>query len=247
MQSGLLEQLRALRLSHLGQALEQQWSQPGTYLDLSFDERLGLLLDHELLQRESGKVDRLLRQARLRLSAVPSGLDYRAARGLNRQKMAELLGGGYHQRYQNVLITGPTGCGKTYVACAPGEQACRQHIAVVYWRLSRLLEDLGTGHADGSDQKQLLKLSKAPLLILDDWGLDKLSARQSSDLLEVMEDRYGEGSTVIVSQLPVSEWYKMISNPTVADALMDRLMHNGHRLELKSESMRKLAQTDHIG
>ncbi len=246
MQSGLLEQLRALRLSHLSQALEQQWSQPGTYLDLSFDERLGLLLDHELLQRESGKVDRLRRQAKLRLSAVPSGLDYRATRGLNRQQMAELLGGGYHQRYQNVLITGPTGCGKTYVACALGEQACRQHIAVGYWRLSRLLEDLGTGHADGSYQKQLLKLSKTPLLILDDWGLEKLSARQSSDLLEVMEDRYGNGSTVIVSQLPVSEWYKMISNPTVADALMDRLMHNGHRVDLKGESMRKLAQTDHI-
>ena len=119
-------------------------------------------------------------------------------------------------RHENVLITGLTGCGKTYVACALGEQACQQHIQVVYYRLTRLLDDLNIGHADGSYQKQLLHLSKKDLLILDDWGLEKLNTRQASDLLEVMEDRYQRGSTIIISQLPVSEWYKLVGNPTVS-------------------------------
>ncbi|SPW34521.1 transposase/IS protein [Edwardsiella tarda] len=125
------------------------------------------------------------------------------------------------------------------------KQACQQHIQVVYYRLTRLLGDLNIGHADGSYQKQLLHLSKKALLILDDWGLEKLNTRQASDLLEVMEDRYQRGNTIIISQLPVSEWYKLVDNPTVADALMDRLLHNGHRVELRGESIRKLAQTDH--
>jgi DNA replication protein DnaC len=226
-------------------ALELQRTQPGTYQELGFEERLGLLLEHELLQREMSKVARLRRQARLRLSATASGLDWRPERGLKRQQIAELLSGGWYQRQQNVLITGPTGSGKTYVACALGEQACQQHVAVGYWRLPRLLDDLNTGHVDGSYRKQLLQLAKKTVLILDDWGLEKLSPRQSSDLLEVVEERYGRGSTILISQLPVNEWYKMVSNPTVADALMDRLVHNSHRLELSGESLRKVAQSDH--
>ena len=158
--------------------------------------------------------------------------------------MAGLLTGNYLRLHQNVLITGPTGCGKTYVACALGEQACQQHMQVRYYRVGRLLEELNAARADGSYQRLLLTLAKQELLLLDDWGLEKLSARQAADLLEVIEDRYQQGSTVIASQLPVSEWHQMVSNPTVADALLDRLLHHSHRIELKGESMRKLAQID---
>lgn len=244
MSSQLLEQLRALRLSQSASALESQWAQPGTYQSLSFEERLGLLLDQELLGRETSKINRLRKQARLRLQALPQHLAYAPERGLQRTQMAGLLTGNYLRLHQNVLLTGPTGCGKTFVACALGEQACQQHIPVRYYRLGRLLEELGAAHVDGSYQRQLQTLAKQELLLLDDWGLEKLSARQAADLLEVIEDRYQQGSTVIASQLPVSEWHKMVSNPTVADALLDRLIHHSHRIELKGESMRKVAQTD---
>lgn len=240
------EQLRLLRLSHMAQALEQQQAQPNTYQEMSFTERLGLLLQHEILHRETNRVNRLRKQARLRLQATPGQLDYRPQRGLLRKQMAELFTGTYIRHAHNILITGPTGCGKTYVACALGEQACQQHLRVGYYRLNHLLEELEAGHADGSYRQQLNQLSKRTLLILDDWGLEKLTSRQASDLLDVMEDRYQRGSTIIASQVPVSDWYKMVSNPTVADALLDRLLHNSHRLELKGESMRKLEQSDHL-
>tara|TARA_B100000745_G_C20126835_1_gene386010 strand:- start:959 stop:1426 length:468 start_codon:yes stop_codon:yes gene_type:complete len=154
--------------------------------------------------------------------------------------MADLLSGGYLQQRQNILITGATGGGKTFVACALGEQACRQGVSAQYWRLSRLTECLHIARADGSYSKQLEILAKQQLLILDDWGLEKLNVKQATDLLEVIEDRHGLNSTIICSQLPVEQWHSMISNGTVADALLDRLIHNSHRLELKGESMRRV-------
>ncbi|AJR07107.1 transposase [Photobacterium gaetbulicola] len=242
----LNERLKALRLSHAATALEQQQEQLSTYAELTFEERLGLLLESELLNRSQTKIQRLKRQAKLRLDAQPSQILYKEGRGLKRQQVSELLTGGYLHKHQNILVTGPTGAGKTYIACALATQACEQQHMVRYYRLSRLLDDLSTGRLDGTYQKQLQTLAKKQLLILDDWGMEKLSQDHAGHLLEVLEDRYQVSSTIVVSQLPVKEWYNMIGNATVADALLDRLIHHSHRIELGGESMRKLVQSDHL-
>lgn len=240
------EQLKALRLSNMVQALEQQREQSSTYGELGFEERLSLLLEYEMLHRNQNKVKSLRRQAKLRLNAQVSQIAYKEGRGLNRKQMAELATGSYLHKHQNILITGATGAGKTYVSCALGEQACEQQQSVRYFRLSRLLDDLTASKLDGSYQKLLFTLAKKSLLIIDDWGLEKLNQEQSGNLLEVLEDRYQQSSTIVVSQLPVKEWFKMISNATVADAILDRLIHNSHRIELEGESMRKLDQSGHL-
>ncbi len=245
-QSQLQEQLRSLRLGHFAQALQQQQCQATTYEDMSFEERLGLLAQHEIHCRQSTKVKRLLKQASLRLDAHASRLKYRSERGLRKDKIGSLLSGQYLHHAHNIIITGATGCGKTYLACALAKQACEQHQTVRYYRLGQLLDELNIGHADGSYRQQLAQIAKKKLLILDDWGMEKLNARQANDLLDVMEERYQNASTIIASQLPVAEWYKLMTNPTVADALLDRLLHNSHRIELTGESMRKLDQSDHL-
>ena len=245
-QSQLQEQLRSLRLGHFAQALQQQQGQATTYEDMSFEERLGLLAQHEIHCRQSTKVKRLLKQASLRLDAHASRLEYRSERGLRKDKIGSLLSGQYLHHAHNIIITGATGCGKTYLACALAKQACEQHQTVRYYRLGQLLDELNIGHADGSYRQQLAQIAKKKLLILDDWGMEKLNARQANDLLDVMEERYQNASTIIASQLPVAEWYKLMTNPTVADALLDRLLHNSHRIELTGESMRKLDQCDHL-
>ena len=245
-QSQLQKQLRSLRLGHFAQALQQQQGQATTYEDMSFEERLGLLAQHEIHCRQSTKVKRLLKQASLRLDAHASRLKYRSERGLRKDKIGSLLSGQYLHHAHNIIITGATGCGKTYLACALAKQACEQHQTVRYYRLGQLLDELNIGHADGSYRQQLAQIAKKKLLILDDWGMEKLNARQANDLLDVMEERYQNASTIIASQLPVAEWYKLMTNPTVADALLDRLLHNSHRIELTGESMRKLDQSDHL-
>jgi DNA replication protein DnaC len=222
-QQALQEQLRSLRLGHFSQALEQQQVNATTYDDMSFEERLGLLAQHEILCRQNTKIERLIRQAKMRLDAQ------------------------YLHYAHNIIVTGATGCGKTYLACALGQQACEQHHTVKYYRLGQLLDELHIGHADGSYRQQLAQLAKKKLLILDDWGMEKLNARQANDLLDVMEDRYQNASTIIASQIPATDWYGLIANPTVADALLDRLLHNSHRVELTGESMRKLDQSDQLG
>lgn len=245
--STLDEQLKILRLSHAAGALEKQQEQLTTYAELDFEERLSLLLETEILNRNQNKIKRLKRQAKFRLDANGSQLSYKEERNLNRKQIAELMTCRYLYQHQNILITGPTGSGKTYIGCALGETACELQHQVRYYRLSKMLDDLGTGRLDGSYQKQLQTLAKKALLVIDDWGLKKLTQDQAGYLLEVLEDRYQSSSTIVISQLPVKEWYKMISNDTVADAIMDRLVHNSHRIELKGESMRKLAQIDHLG
>ena len=240
------EQFRTLRLSNMAHALEQQREQASTYNELSFEERLSLLLEHEILHRNQNKVKSLKRQAKLRLNAQMSQIAYKQGRGLNRKMMAELSSGAYLHKHQNILITGATGAGKTFVGCALADQACEQHQTAKYFRLSRLLDDLAASKLDGSYQKLLLNLAKKSLLIIDDWGLEKLNQAQSGHLLEVLEDRYQQSSTIVISQLPVKEWFKMITNATVADAILDRLVHNSHRIELEGESMRKLDQSGHL-
>lgn len=235
----VIEQLRSLRMSPFASALEQQRQQPTTFDELGFEERLTLLLEHELIERENARVKRLRRQAKLRLDAPPERLNYGAERGLIKSVLAPLIAGNYLQLKQNILITGKTGCGKTYLACSLGEQGCRQQYRVRYYRLGRLLDELIAGRVDGSYIRLMNQLSKIDLLILDDWGLEKMSARQASELLEVIEDRYQVNSTIIASQVPIKEWHQLISNPTIADALLDRLVHNSHKIDLDGESQRK--------
>ncbi len=243
----VIEQLRSLRLSPFANALELQRQQPTTFNELGFEERLTLLLDHELIERENARVKRLRRQAKFRLDAPPEKLNYSIERGLIKSEIAPLIGGNYLQLKQNILITGKTGCGKTYLACALGEQGCRQQYRVRYYRLGRLLDALIAARVDGSYTLLMNQLSKVELLILDDWGLEKMNARQASELLEVIEDRYQVNSTIIASQVPIKEWHQLISNPTIADALLDRLIHNSYKIDLDGDSQRKnnLTLSDH--
>lgn len=243
----VIEQLRSLRLSPFANALELQRQQPTTFNELGFEERLTLLLEHELIERENARVKRLRRQAKFRLDAPPEKLNYSIERGLIKSQIAPLISGSYLQLKQNILITGKTGCGKTYLACAFGEQGCRQQYRVRYYRLGRLLDALIAARVDGSYTQLMNQLSKVELLILDDWGLEKMNARQASELLEVIEDRYQVNSTIIASQVPVKEWHQLISNPTIADALLDRLIHNSHKIDLDGDSQRKnnLTLSDH--
>lgn len=236
-----LNRLHDLRLSGMAAALDLQLQQPGTYDELPFLERLSLLLEQEHQQRENRKQSRLVRQAGFRLHATLQELDYQQHRNLNRSQIAQLSQGDWLLRGQNLLITGPCGTGKTYLACALGRQSCAQGHSVRYFRVSRLLLALTQSKADGSYQKLLSQLAKTRLLILDDWGLEALKPAQRNDLMEIMDDRSGLMSTAIISQLPTEQWYASIGDNTLADAILDRLMHNAHRLELKGESMRKRA------
>ena len=234
-----LIRLRDLKLGGMAAALEQQQGQPSTYDELPFTERLELLLDREYQSRDHRKQDRLVRQARFKLQATITDIDYQHPRNLKKTQVARLAGTDWLEKGQNLLITGPCGSGKTYLGCAIGHQACLNGLSARYYRLSRLLLELTQAKADGSYQKLLAQLAKVRLLILDDWGLEALTPAQRNDLREIMDDRHGTTSTMIISQLPTEQWYAAIGDNTLADAILDRLMHNAHRWILKGESMRK--------
>lgn len=239
MSDNLLNKLTQLKLPAMAGSLIRQRETPQTYDELSFEERLTMLADDELLNRENGRVARLRKNASLKYQAVPEELHYPVSRGLRAEQMRELLSGHYILHKKGLLITGPTGYGKSWIANALGEQACRQKHSVQYWRTGRLLELLAQGRVDGSWLKHLKQLQKIQVLILDDLGLEPLTNAQCNDLLEILEDRYGQSSTIVVSQFPVDKWHGLMENPTTADAILDRLVHNSHRLVLQGESMRK--------
>ena len=233
-----LEHLRNLKLTAMAQALEEQIEQPATF-DLSFEERLSLLVMREITDRENRRLQRLLKTARLKQAACVEDIDYRHPRGLDKSLMATLAGGDWIRRGANVHITGQTGTGKSWHACALGNQACRMGWSVKYERVPRLLENLRIAHADGSFGKRLAQLAKTDLLILDDFGIKPLARGDRHDLLEIIEDRHGARSTLVTSQLPISLWHEYIGEPTVADAVLDRLLQNAFRMELKGESLRR--------
>lgn len=233
------EQLSLLHLSGVKQALAKQQEQTMLYQDMSFEERLQLLLSHELVQREQRKISRLEKQAAFRLGAQVEQIDYRANRGFNTSQIRELLQGNWLKHQQNLLLTGAAGCGKSYLACALGRYFIRQGMAVRYYRLKTLLEEMRLSQADGSYPRLLSQLSQVAILILDDWGMEMLDATERSNLLEVIDTRHSKLSTVVASQLPVDKWYGMIGEATFAEAILDRLIHRAIRLPLTGESMRK--------
>lgn len=230
--------LRSLKLNGMADAYTQQLEQPDVQR-LSFDERLGLLVDRETTYRERRRQRRLLQLARLRQNACVEDINYQHARGLDRSAIAMLITCDWMRSHQNLHITGPTGTGKSWLACSFGHQACRQGLSVRYERTSRLLESLRIARGDGSYQRKLSLLARTDLLILDDFGLKPLQQQERHDLLELIEDRHGLRATLIISQLPISAWHDYLSDPTVADALLDRVTSGAHRIELKGESMRK--------
>lgn len=234
----LIHQLQQLKLAGMAQAYQEQQEKPMNNT-LTFEERLGLLVNRELTSRDNRKVQNLLRQAKLRQHACIEEVQYEAACQLNKSQFLSLVGADFIRHKQNLLITGPTGCGKRYLACALGHQACRQGLSVRYLRMPRFLEELTLAHADGSYSTILLQLLKTDLLILDDFGLTPLSTLQQHDLFNLIEDRHQVKSTLITSQLPIKHWHEYIGEPTLADAILDRLLEQAHRLELTGGSLRK--------
>ncbi len=233
-----LADLKTLRLNGMVQAIEDQRKNTSMQ-ELSFEDRLGIAVDLEIQERQTRKLGRLIKQAKFKVDACPEDINYRVKRGLDRQVMANLLGCDYLEKDLNVILTGPTGVGKTWLACALGQQAARKGYSVFYVRLSRLLEDLEVAHADGSLPNLRNRLSKKDLLILDDWALSPLTSTGRQELLEIIDDRLGNSSIMITSQLPVEQWHVYLGEATIADAILDRIIHRAHVLKLKGESMRK--------
>jgi len=234
------ERLIALGLTGMAKALEEQRRQ-SDLTALDFEERLALMVDRETIERENKRLVTRLKSARLRQSAVVEDINMKAARSLDKALLQKLVAGDWIERHQNLLIIGQAGVGKSFIACALGHKACRDNRSVLYYRLPRLFDALLLARGDGRYGRLLKTLARVTLLILDDWGLAPLTPEQQRDLLEILDDRHGCSSTIVTSQLPVEHWHELIANPTIVDAILDRLIHNAHRLILKGDSMRKLS------
>jgi DNA replication protein DnaC len=235
-----LDQLQQLGLAGMARAFAELEANPSTR-ELSHAEWLALLLDRESTDRHDRRFKARLRYSRLRHQAVVEDIDYRAARGLDRALLQQLIAGRWIDEAQNLVIEGPTGIGKSWLACALGHKACRDNRSVLYQRVPKMFTDLALARGDGRHPRLMRAIGGVKLLILDDWGLEPLGAEQRHDLLEIVEERYGRGATLITSQIPVDRWHELIADPTFADAILDRVIHNAHRLKLQGESLRKKA------
>lgn len=237
------DKLYALKLLGMAQAFQEQLQHPKAN-DLSFQERFGLLVDRQWAFKEDARLQRLLKEAKLKMNACAEDIDYKNPRGIDKSVILNLLSCDWIKKHQNVIISGPTGVGKTFLACALAQKACREGYRAFYIRLPKLLYDLALAKADGSYPKIRKKLFKTQVLVLDDFGLAPLSDPDRRELLEVMEDRHAVSSTIFTSQLPQESWHEYIGDPTIADAILDRLVHNAHRINLKGGSMRKKLKLD---
>lgn len=235
-----LDLLGHLGLAGMAKAFAEMESN-GDAASLSHAEWLALLLDHEASYRNDKRLTLRLRHAKLRHRAVPEDVDYRTRRSLDRRLFETMLAGEWISRHENLAIIGPTGIGKSWLACAIGHKACRDNRSVLYTRLPRLIDELTLAKGDGRIAARMKSLARVELLILDDWGLQPLDGNARHHLLEILEDRYGQRSTLVTSQLPVARWHQTINDPTYADAILDRLVHNAHRIELEGDSMRRPA------
>jgi len=233
-----IETLRQLKLTGMVKALQEQLEDQNLRA-LDFEERLGLMVERERIEQENRFMENRLRRAKLGQSAPYENLDLRSGRGLDKSLLAALSTCSWIRSHNNLIITGPTGVGKSYLACALGHKACREGLSVIYQRAGRLFYELGISRGDGRYLRQLKSLGQAELLILDDWGLAPFQDEQRRDLLELAEERHSRKSTLIVSQIPIEKWHDLIGESTIADAVLDRLVHNAHKISMKGDSMRK--------
>jgi len=234
-----LEKLYAMKLNGMAEAFKDQLQQPNM-AELCFEERFGLLVDYHWSWTEERRMKRLLSNAKLKINGCVEDIDFKTPRGINKSVILHLANCEWIKNAQNIIITGPTGVGKTYLTCALANRACRMGFSAFYIRIPKLFQQLTIARADGSYPKIMKKLTKTKVLLLDDLGLAPMNAAERRDLLEVIEDRHSLSSTIVATQLPIENWHDNIRDPTIADAILDRLIHNAHKINLKGESMRKL-------
>ncbi len=237
------DQLYLMKLIGMAEGFKEQLEQP-SLRDLSFEERFGMLVERQWTWKENKRLKRLLKDAKLKLQACLEDIDYRTPRGMEKSVILSLASCNWIRNHQNLLISGPTGVGKTFLACAFAHKACREGFRSLYLRSPQLFYQVALARADGSYATLMKRLTKTHLIVIDDLGLAPLTDPERRDLLELIEDRHGSGSTLITSQLPIENWHDHIGDPTIADAILDRLIHNAHRIQLKGGSMRKKQKLD---